>query len=239
MSFTFWRISTDSAWFLVDSTIISVDSVIMQWGAGLGGITTNADTITTVTYPDTIIISGLIEGGGYHARLLAYDAGSGTETTSVVTFSRLHNVFWENIDNVNYWSDNCQYRRLWEMDNASDDNSTGPLPINTRWMRFHVAIDGEDDVSTGDSIAVYLWNWNHGDSTIIDTLVAQDADTTTITPLKFLMQPYTLTDSSLTYYPEYDWGTHFSVSAEIVDTTIYEDSTVGLRTVGIVIEEIE
>ncbi|GAH00320.1 unnamed protein product, partial [marine sediment metagenome] len=66
-------------------------------------------------------------------------------------------------------------------------------------------------------------------------------DTVTITPLKYRMYPGELSDSSMTYFPEWDWGTHYSVSADMSNDDGQGDSTttLGIRSVHVVIEEIQ
>ncbi len=234
------RSNLDSLILIIDSTTMCPETLIVQWGAGLAAITAFADTTATPNCPDTITITGLIEGGTYHYRALGLLVDSAVvDTGTIGTYTRAHNSFVETPQFG--WPSNSSGTGYlhWDFDNEADEHSTGPLPIESKYLRIHVFVDGEDDVSTGDSIQAFLWSWEAGDSTVIDTLVPMENDTTTITPLKYLMYPTDLSDSSMTYYPEFDWGTHYSVSAVMVDTTIYADSVLGIRSVHVVIEEIE
>lgn len=236
------RSNVDSLIIKVDTLVaeLALDSLIFQWGAGLAAITGTADTITSVTEPDTFIVVGLIEGGTYHYRLLAFLADSSAiETTTVTTYSRAHNSF---VENARFqWPGNFRTFLHWDFDSHLDTYSTGIIPITSGWLRIHVAIDGEDDFATSDSINVFLNTWEFGDMTAIDTLVTIDPDTVTITPLKYRMYPGELSDSGMTYYPEFDWGTHYSVSASMSTGDGQGDSTttLGVRSVHVVIEEIQ
>jgi len=237
------RTNLDSLILKVDTVNadLAVDSLILQWGAGLRGITAVADTITTVTEPDTFIITGLVEGGVYKYRLLAFlPDSSAIETTAVATYTRDHNSFVEGFydatvklpDNARFWD--------WEFTKSADYYGTGRIPITTPWIRVHAAIDGEDDAATYDSIEVFIWSWDFGDSTVIDTLITVDADTTTITPLSFRLYPGEFTDTSAQIYPVLGWETFYSVSATMTDssTASFNDSTLGTRSVFLIIEEI-
>jgi hypothetical protein len=88
------RSSVDSLILKVDTTNadLALDSLILQWGASLLTLTedsASADTITTVTEPDTFIVTGLIEGGTYHYQLIAFLADSSAiETGRIIRFSR-------------------------------------------------------------------------------------------------------------------------------------------------------
>ena len=234
------RSPIDSLIIKVDTLVaeLALDSLIFQWGAGLAAITNTADTITSVTEPDTFIVVGLIEGGTYYYRLLAFLADSSAiETTTVTTYTRPHNSF---VENVRFeWPGNFRTFLHWDFDSHTDTYSTGIIPITSPWLRIHVTIDGEDDFATSDSINVFFWSHEFGDSTAIDTLVTIDPDTITITPLKYRMYPGELTDSSMTYFPEWDWGTHYSVSASMSNDDGQGDSTttLGVRSVHVVIEE--
>lgn len=140
-----------------------------------------------------------------------------------------------------FWPSNARTYLNWEFDSHTDTYTTGTIPITTAWLRIHVEVDGEDDWATSDSINVFLNSWEFGDITAIDTLVTLEPDTITITPLKYRMIPGVLTDSTLKYYPEWDWGTHYSVSASMSTGDGQGDSTttLGVRSVHVVIEEIE
>ena len=65
-------------------------------------------------------------------------------------------------------------------------------------------------------------------------------DTVTITPLKYRMNPNTdYSDTSLVLHPPFDWGQFFSISATMIDTTVNEGLTQGIRGVHVIVEEIE
>jgi hypothetical protein len=233
------RAQIDSLVIIIDSVDFCPDSLILQWGAGLRGITANADTNTSPNCPDTVAMTGIIEGSTISYRVLYFlPDSSAIDTGTVATYTRPHNKF---IENTGFqWPSNTIHF-TWDFSTSGDDFSTGPLPIHSKYLRIHAAIDGEDDAATYDSIEVFIWSWDFGDSTVIDTIIALDVDTVTITPLKYLMYPAELTDSSMTYYPEWDWGTHFSISATMTDssTASFADSVLGIRSVSLVIEEIE
>jgi hypothetical protein len=239
-SLSILRRNIDSLIVIIDSVDFCPDSLILQWGTGLAAITANADTNTSPNCPDTVTIVGLIEGGTYSLRVLYFlPDSSAIDTGAVTTYTRAHNKFVENA--AFRWPDNFRTYLHWDFDSHLDDYSTGALPIDFRWLRIHVAIDGEDQWATSDSINVFLWSFEFGDSTAIDTIVVLEPDTITITPLKYRMYPGELTDSSMTYYPEFDWGTHYGVSADMSNNDGQEDSTttLGIRSVHAVIEEIE
>lgn len=235
------RFEKDSLFLKIDSVGIAVDSVILQIGAGLAAITTNADTITTVTNPDTFVVVGLIEGGTYPYRLLAFlPDSSAIDTGTVGTYTRAHNKFIGLVGD--FWASNVRTYFDWDFDSHLDDASTGLLPIDFNWLRVHVAIDGEDDWATSDSINVFIWSHTFGDSTAIDTIVVLEPDTITITPLKYRMNPATdYSDTSLVLHPPFNWGTHYSISADMSNDDGQGDSTttLGVRSVHVIIEEIE
>jgi hypothetical protein len=234
------RYSVDSLIIIIDSVDVCPDSYIVQYGFSELTITQDsatADTNTSPNCPDTVIFTGIPEGATLFYRVLYY--ASGADTGSIASYTRTHNVFWEYINLAGFWPGNIIYKNLWTITGASSDYSTGPIPIEWPFIRIHAGIDGWDDISPGDSTAAYIWSWDNGDSAIIDTLIALDPDTGNITPLSFRTWPGEFTDTSSQIYPVYDWGTHFSISLSTIDTTIYEDSTVGTRTFGIIIEAIK
>ena len=237
------RANLDSLILIIDSVDFCPDSLIIQYGNSalqLAQDSATAETVTTANCPDTITITGIIEGEDIFYQVLYFlPDSSAIDTGAVYHYTRLHNKFWENFNNINFWPPTMQHRYLWEFTGAGSDYSTGPIPITTPWIRIHGGVDGADDLSPGDSIAGYIWSWEAGDSTVIDTIMALDADTGTITPIIYMLYPDMLSDSGMTYYPLYDWGTHYSISFNCIDTTIYEDSTIGVRTVGMIIEEIK
>lgn len=235
------RASIDSLILILDSVDICPDSYIVQYGFSALTLTQDsaaADTNTSPNCPDTLIFTGIPEGADFFVQIIYFlPDSSAIDTGTVYSYSRSHNKFWENINIVNFWPSTIEHRYLWEFTGAGS-YSTGLIPIESPFIRVHAGIDGWDDISPGDSIASYIWSWSHGDSTVIDTIITQDADTGNITPITYMTQPGVLTDSGITYYPLYDWGTHYSISAVEVDTTIYEDSTIGRRTVGFFIENL-
>jgi hypothetical protein len=234
------RSNIDSLILIIDSTTMCPESLIVQWGAGLAAITAVADTTATPNCPDTIIITGLIEGGTYYYRALGLLVDSSVvDTGSIGTYTRPHNSF---VENARFeWSSNSRVFLHWDFDLHTDTYTTGAIPITSAWLRIHVSIDGEDDFATSDSINVFLNTYEFGDMSAIDTLVAIDPDTVTITPLKYRMQPGILTDSTMKYYPEWDWGTHYSVTASMSNDDGQGDSTttLGIRSVHVIIEEIQ
>ncbi len=232
--------NADSLIIIIDSVLICPDSLIVQWGAGLNAITAVADTNTSPNCPDTVTITGLIQGGTYSLRILYFlPDSSAIDTSSVTTYSRPHNRFIAM--ESRFWPSNSRTYLNWEFDSHLDTWTTGTLPITTRWLRIHVEVNGEDDFATSDSINVFLWSHEFGDSTAIDTLVVLEPDTITITPLKFRMQPSDYSDTSLVLHPPFNWGTHYSVSASMSNDDGQGDSTttLGIRSVHVVIEEIQ
>ncbi|GAG95973.1 unnamed protein product, partial [marine sediment metagenome] len=126
---TVLRSDVDSLILVVDTVNaeLAVDSLILQWGAGLAAIATVAETITTVTEPDTFVVVGLIEGGTYHYRLLAFlPDSSAIETTTVATYTRPHNKFIEK-GTAFPWPSTCRLFS-WDFDSHLDDYSTGIRP---------------------------------------------------------------------------------------------------------------
>lgn len=243
-SLSILRSNVDSLIVIIDSVDFCPDSLILQWGAGLRGIIANADTNASPNCPDTVIITGIIEGSTISLRVLYFlPDSSAIDTGSVTTYSRASNRFVRQYppDNVDeFWPDDVfDVYFDWEFDQSSDFYTTGPIAITTQFIRLHLGIDGEDDAATYDSIEVVVWSHEFGDSTAIDTLVALTPDTTTITPLILRMQPSNYSDTSLVLYPPFDWGTHFSISAIMTDSTGFADSTLGIRNVNLVIEEID
>jgi hypothetical protein len=239
---TAMALAGDSVGVIVDTNVIIVDSLIFQNGAG--AVTVVAETLTTVTGVDTFYMTSLIPGGIYSYRVLAFLPDSSVvETTGTSTYSRPHSTFINDITLGRFGQDalpsNYAVFPNWDFDNSSDGYSTGSLLIESDWIKVSVKIDGEDDVSTGDSIQVFLWSFNFGDSTAIDTLVPMENDTVTITPLAFRMHPDEITDSSMTYYPKFDWGTHYGISAAMNDTTTNEGLVQGVRSVHVIIEEMD
>jgi len=233
------RSNADSLIIKIDSTTILAETLIVQYGAGLRGIAVNADTTGSPNGPDTVTITGIIEGSTIYYRVLSLLVDSAAvDTGTVLTYSRASNSFSANP--VFPWPDNM-LPVTWEFDKSSDNFTTGPILIESPWLRIHAAVDGADDVGTYDSIEVFIWSWQMGDSAIIDTPITVEADTTTITPLKFRMEPSNYTDTSLALYPVFDWGTHYSISAIMTDSVAagFNDSTLGVRTVRLIIETIE
>lgn len=240
------RSNVDSLIIIIDTTTILAETLIVQWGAGLRGITANADTTGSPNGPDTVTITGIIEGSTISLRVLSLLVDSAAvDTGAVLTYSRPSNRFVnqyspDNVDEI--WpSDVFDVYFDWEFDRSSDSYTTGFLPIVSEFIRIHAAIDGEDDAQTYDSLAVFLWSHEFGDSTIVDTIIVRDVDTTTITPLSFRMQPGNAPDTSLDVYPQIDWGTHYSISADMTDSSeaSYADSALGIRSVRLTIETVK
>jgi hypothetical protein len=191
-------------------------------------------------------MTGLIEGGTYSYRVLGYtafDDSAGVETTAVGTYTRPHNALHDSLNLYpNYLGENYNIFLDWDFDSHTDDYSTDKIPIVSDWIRVHAFVDGEDDFATSDSINVFLWSHAiDGDSTAIDTIITLEADTGTIAPLKYRMVPGEITDSSLTYFPQFDWGLFYSISADMSNDDGQADSatTLGVRSVHVIIEEIE
>ena len=229
----------DSIGIIVDTSAIIVDSIIFQNGAGI--VTALAETLTTVTGVDTFYVVNTIEGGTYSYRVLAFLPDSGAtciETTTTATYTRPHNDLINSLAlDRDHLGSNYTAFLNWDFDNTADNYTTGKLPIKTNWMRVHAIIDGEDDAHTFDSLQVFLWTWVWGDSIIIDTISAMENDTATITPLKYRMGPGEITDSSMVYFPQYNWGQFFSISAVMTDSSGTYD--IGTRGVHVIVEEIE
>lgn len=231
--------SNDTLILKIDSTTMCPETLIVQWGAGLAAITANADTTATPNCPDTVIITGIIEGSTISYRVLGLLVDSSVvDTGSIGTYSRLSNEFIRKPES--FWGRNARVLLGWQFDSHLDTYSSKIYPIDFKWMRIHAWVDGEDDFATSDSINGFLWSWEAGDSIAIDTFLVLVADTTTITPLKYRMQPSNYSDTSLVLYPVFAWGTHYSVTASMSNDDGQEDSTttLGIRGVHIVIEEI-
>lgn len=238
ISFTLWKVSNDSAFFFVDSTTISVDSVIMQWGAGarvLGfGIAGHtADTTTTVTYPDTIIIVGLITDAIYVARLLSFDAvaidTSATLTITMISYPEAHD--WQR-----NWSKDV-YVYDWEFTKSSQSYSAFIPITGYNWMRSSLKLWGEDDVATYDSIRVLRYAKTLSGDVLLDTLLAGDVDTASLSGDIFrlgLAGP----DSLLDAYPIFTLEGFIEVIADMTDSsaTTFNDSTLGIRKVYLTLE---
>lgn len=239
ITFTLWKVSNDSAFFFVDSTTISVDSVIMQWGAGarvlgfgVAGLT--ADTTTTVTYPDTIIIVGLITDAIYVARLLSFDAvaidTSATLTITMLPYADAYSWRYEWGRDIHVYD--------WEFTKSADSYSTGWIPVTGfNWMRSSLKLWGEDDVATYDSIRVLRYAGTWSGNVLLDTLLAGDVDTASVSGDVFrlgLAGP----DSLLDAYPIFTLEGFIEVIADMSDSSAatFNDSTLGTRKVYLTLE---
>ena len=240
---TIIRANADSLIIKVDTTAgfdSAIDSLVLQWSAGSRALTQPtagliADTITSVTHPDTFIVVGLITAGDYSFRVISYD-GTIVDTTSLLSFG-LPGHAWFDPDLFSDWGPNTRVYE-WIFTKSRDQFSTGKIPIvGFDWMRSHLILLGEDDVATYDSVRVLRYTVDVEATTLLDTLLAGDVDTAAVTGDIFRLG-FAGSDSLLEDYPIFTLGPFIEVIADMTDSSTagFADSTLGTRTVYVILE---
>lgn len=239
---TIIRANADSLIIKVDTTAgfdSAIDSLILQWSAGSRTLTQPtagliADTITSVTHPDTFIVVGLITAADYSFRVISYD-GTIVDTTSLLSFGLPGHAWFDPI--ITDWGPNTRVYE-WIFTKSRDQFSTGKIPIvGFDWMRSHLILLGEDDAATYDSVRVLRYTVDVEATTLLDTLLAGDVDTAAVTGDIFRLG-FAGSDSLYDLYPLFTLGPFIEVIADMTDSSTagFADSTLGTRTVYVILE---